>query len=147
MRTNYKELELFDGAVILYQNEIALSQHYETIRSAVTGSNLALVVGVAAFSEDVGANTNIVFVLFIVGVITGLLTIKLSQAHYFHFKLAAKMRGIIARRHLKTGEKLDVVRKEWKHETRYWRWIGNAPVWVVLNFLLPISLAVSLWRW
>ena len=136
MATDYTNEKLLNAAIPIYTTEVSLSQHYETVRATVTGFNLAAVGAIAAFAQD-GGNAIIAFLL-ILSVSSALLTLRLSHAHAYHFRLASKMRSIMARHDEKILEKLLGVRKEWANHTQCWGWLRHWFLWVALNFLAPL---------
>lgn len=137
--TDYSNSELFASAHALYETEVSLSQHYETLRATLTAGNIAIVGYVAGLSERPSINAQ--YFLIALGVVAGVLALRLSHAHLFHFNLSSKMRSIIALHHPKTNEKLIIVRKSWAKSTWGWGWLGHGALWVAINTLVPFAFA------
>jgi len=139
MPTDYSDAKLFVSAETLYQTEVSLSQHYETLRATLTAGNISIVGYVAGVAENPPANSQ--YFLVALGVVAGILALRLSHAQLFHFNLASKMRGIVARHHPKTNEKLQNVRKSWAKQTYGWGWVRHGFLWVAINTLVPFAFA------
>lgn len=144
MATDYTDPNLFAAAKVLYVSETSLSQHYETLRASLTAGNIAIVglVAGSSFSSTNGA----AYFLIALALVSGILAGKLSSAHAFHFSLAAKMRGIIARHHEKTDDKLKEVRQTWFAGIERLMPIHHALLWVGINALVPLAFAFILRR-
>lgn len=140
--TDYADPKLFAAAQTLYQTESSISQHYETMRATLTAGNVTIVGVVAGASFDNPINA--VYFLFVLGLVAAILAFRLSSAHAFHFNLASKMRGIIARQHPKTSEKLQEVRKSWYIEIEKFLPINHGFLWTSINAMIPFAFAVIL---
>lgn len=138
MATNYQDPRIVEAARPIYQTEVSLSQHYETLRASVTAFNVAA-LGFMASIENVSGFADETF-LVLLAMISGLLTMRLSHAHAYHFNLASKMRSILCMHNLKVLEKLLFVRRTWKRETRLWGWLRHSWLWILINFFGPIVL-------
>lgn len=138
MATNYQDPRIVEAARPIYQTEVSLSQHYETLRASVTAFNIAA-LGFMATTKNAPGLTDEVF-LILLAAVTGLLTMRLSHAHTYHFNLASKMRSILCRHDPKLDEKLLDVRTTWKEQTKFWSWLRHSWLWVLLNFGSPIVL-------
>lgn len=143
MATDYTDNRLFSAASAIYDSELAMCRHYETLRATLTATNVGIVGGVFALASNTDAKTGVALILFIFAIVAGLLVTRLSHAHWFHFHLAAKMRGILAKHHPKTEEKLRAVRKSWGEATNSWEWLRHAFLWIGMN-VVPAT-AASIW--
>lgn len=139
MPTDYSDSKLFASAETLYQTEVSLSQHYETLRATLTAGNVTIVGYVVGVADKPPANSQ--YFLVALGVVAGALALRLSHAQLFHFNLASKMRGIVARHHPKTDEKLQKVRESWAEQTHGWGWVRHGFLWVAINTLVPFAFA------
>ena len=143
MATDYTDPKLFSAASVLYDAELAMSRHYETLRASLTVANLGVVGATFAIGTSGTNKIGVAIVLLVFAITASILAARLSHAHWFHFQLASKMRGVVARHHEKTEEKLFVVRTSWGAATRVWHWIRHASLWIGMNFV-PAFVA-ALW--